>query len=429
MAVVGLGLLVGVATTSVQGCGGNGICGPCGSLETGQVSISGDAKLDGFFSAVADLGKATASIQGEFEANVRALGEIYGMAEGAINAEYIGQLKAAIQADFNASVSGGFRLVYKPPECKANINVAVEAQASCEASADCEVMANPGEVSVQCEGSCQGGCDAMCSGELSCAVKTPTVACEGQCEGSCDISGGAMCEGTCHGDCMGNCSAENAAGECHGSCDAMCMGTCELTARASCSGTCNGTCYVEQGSAQCTAEAECSGSCSGSCTGECKGSVTPPSASADCEASAECNAQASAQAEANVECTPPQLDWEFELAGNAEAQAAFIARVGELRARGAAIIQGLARASALVTGEFQGEVIFEVSPVDRLIASIEGVIDAGLSGEFDIAPGRIDCVIPALEESVEILGSASGEFGASVALQVDLVATILSPMG
>ena len=431
MAVVGLGLIAGIAATSVQGCGEDGICGPCGELAHGSVSISGDAKLDGFFAAVGDFGKATATIQGEFEANVRALGALYGMAEGEVNADYVAMLKAAIQADFNANVSGGFRLVYKAPECKANISVAVEAQASCEASADCDVMVDPGEVSVQCEGSCQGGCDAMCEGSLSCAVKTPTVNCEGECEGSCEIEGGAACEGTCHGDCMGECSAENAAGECHGSCDGMCMGTCELTARAQCQGTCGGTCYVEQGSAQCTAEAECSGSCSGSCSGECKGTATPPSASADCEASADCQAQASAQAEANIECTPPTLDWEFEFAGglSAEARAGFIARVGELRVRGAAIIQGLARAQALITGEVNGKVVFDPAPVLRLTSSIEGLISAGISGEFDVPAGRIQCVIPALEESVDILGSAVTDFGGSIAVQVDLVATITNPMG
>jgi len=431
MAVVGLGLIAGIAATSVQGCGEDGICGPCGSLATGQVSISGDARLDGFFTAVADFGKATATIQGEFEANVRALGALYGLAEGAVNADYIAQLKAAIEADFNASIDGGFRLVYKAPECKANISVAVEAQASCEASAECDVMVDPGEVSVQCEGSCQGGCDAMCSGELSCAVKTPTVNCEGSCEGSCELSAAATCEGTCHGECNGGCAAENAMGECHGSCEGECMGTCELSAKASCQGTCNGTCYVEQGSAQCTAEAECEGSCSGSCSGECKGTATPPSASADCEATADCQAQASAQADANVECTPPTLDWEFEFAGGLDAagQAAFIARLGELRVRGAAIIQGLARAQALITGEFQGDVIFPNPPVARLIASIEGLIDAGISGEFDVPPGRIQCVIPAFEESLDILGSATTEFGGSIALQADLFVTLTNPMG
>ncbi len=431
MSAVGLGLLVGIVGVSLQGCDPEAVCGDCGSLATGQVTISGDAKLDGFFTAVADLGKATASVKGEFEANVRALGELYGMAEGAIDANYIANLKTAIQADFTANVEGGIRLVYKAPECKANINVAVEAQASCEASADCEVMADPGQVSVECEGSCQGGCDAMCSGELSCAVKTPTVACEGQCEGSCEMEAGAMCEGTCRGECDGECSATNAAGECAGSCSGTCSGTCELSARASCAGTCSGTCYVEQGSAQCTAEAECSGSCSGSCSGECKGSATPPSASANCEASAECKAQASAQAEANVECTPPRLDWEFEFRGGVEgdAKAAFVARLGELRVRGAAIIQGLARASALITGEFEGEVLFDPPPVVNLAGQIEGLISAGVKGEFDIPAGKLPCVVPALEEAVTILGEAGGEFTASIALQADLVATITNPTG
>ena len=76
-----------------------------------RFSISGNARLDGFFTAGADLGKATATIQGEFEANVRALASLYGMAEGTVDAAFIAELEANIQADFKANVSGGIKIV------------------------------------------------------------------------------------------------------------------------------------------------------------------------------------------------------------------------------------------------------------------------------------------------------------------------------
>lgn len=434
--IAGIGLLAGVAMTSVQGCDDGGlpggdICGPCGSIASGQLSISGNARLDGFFTAVADLGKATGSIQGEFEANVRALASLYGMAEGEINADFIAELKGQIQADFMANVSGGIKLVYRPPACQADISVSVEAQASCEVNAECDVQVDPGEVSVSCEGKCSGGCSAECSGGFTCNGATLGAECDVGCEGSCELEAAAACDGTCRGDCSGECSLVNAAGECEGQCDGMCTGSCELAAMAQCSGTCHGTCHATVTPPSCEAEVQCNGSCSGECSGSCEGSFKPPSASAECEASADCEAQASAQAEANISCTPPSLDWSFEFAAgvDASAQAAFTARLGELRVRGVAILQGLARAQALLTGEVNGEVVFNPSPIVNVAGQIEGLISAGFSGELDIAVGRLPCVLPAFQEAGSLMGEITAEFGASVALQADLGASLLNPMG
>jgi len=434
--IAGIGLLAGVAMTSVQGCDGEDlpggdICGPCGSIVSGQLSISGNARLDGFFTAVADLGKATASIQGEFDANVRAIAELYGMAEGEINAAFIADLKGRIQADFSANVEGGIRLVYKAPSCQVDINVAVEAQASCEVNAECDVQVDPGEVSVECEGTCQGSCEGSCMGEVNCQGPAVGAECDLGCEGSCELEAAAACEGTCRGTCDGNCSLMNAAGECEGQCDGQCEGTCELSAKAMCGGTCHGTCSATVEPPSCTGSIECNAQCMGECGGSCAGSVRPPSASADCEASAECEAQASAQAEANVSCTPPSLDWEFAFAAgvDASAQAAFTARLGELRVRGVAILQGLARAQALFSGEVNGEVVFDPSPILNIAGEIQGLISAGFSGELDIAIGRLPCVLPAFQEAGSIMGEITSEFGASVALQADFGASLLNPMG
>jgi hypothetical protein len=427
-ALAGLGLLVTTVTACDPAAVADAACGPCGSLETGQLSISGNAQLDGFFSAVYTIDQATATIRGDFEGNIVALAEVYGVVgwEAGFSEQLLADLKTAITADITANVDGGISIKYQGPECKASVNVAIEAQASCEASAECDVQVDPGQVSVECSGSCSGGCSGECSGELSCAVTTPTLNCEGMCEGSCELSAAASCDGTCRGTCSGTCSATDSSGQCAGACDGDCMGTCEFAAEATCAGTCHGTCKVDQGSAQCTAEASCSGSCSGECSGECKGEFKPPSASADCEASAECEAQASAQANASVECTPPslELDFAFNAGLDAAAQASFLARIGELKTRGVAILQGAANLEVLLTGQVNGEVVFEVSPVVQLTTSIEGLISAGFSGEIDIPAGRLPCVLPAFQDSLEALGEVTTGFTGTIAAQADFAAFI-----
>ena len=429
--VAALALLCAPLLTACPGAAED-LCGPCGSIATGQLSISGNAQLDGFFSAVYTVDQATASIRGEFEGNITALAKVYGVvgAEAGYSAQLFEDLKAAIQLDISTHAPGGIAVIYKGPECKASLDVAIDAQASCEVQAGCEVMADPGQVSVECSGTCSGECSGECSGDLSCAVTTPTVNCEGMCEGSCEIEGSASCEGTCRGTCTGTCSATNADGECAGQCDGMCSGTCEIAAEASCSGTCHGTCKVDQGSAQCTAEASCSGSCSAECSGSCEGDFKPPSASADCDASADCEAQASAQANASVECTPPSLEFDFAFNGgiDAAAQAAFIARLRELKIRGIAILQGAANLEVLLTGKVDGAVVFEVSPVAQLTGSIEGLISAGFDGGLDIPLGRLPCVLPAFQDSAEALGDITTGFTGTISAQADFAAFITTAL-
>lgn len=434
--LIGIGILVCLCTVAIQSCEeaekaaqgakdlSEDFCGPCGDISTGNFSVSGNAQLDGFFQAVGTLQAATASIRGKFNADVLALADLYGLAEGdvTVDASLIDEIIAKIDADVSANVEGGLMINYQPPRCEASVDVAVSAQAKCEVQAGCDVEVDPGHVSVECEGKCSGGCSGSCEGSLSCAVKAPTVNCEGSCEGSCELEAAASCEGTCHGSCDGSCSAQDGEGNCSGQCDGQCGGTCELSAKAECKGTCHGTCYVDQGSAQCTAEAECSGSCSAECSGSCEGDFKPPSASASCDASAECEAQASANANASLECTPPTLDIDFQFAAgvDASAQAEFIARLGEIRARGAAIIQGFARLSALVDGEVDGEVVFEVSPLDQLTASLKAMASADAIAKFDLPEGRIPCVLPAFTASIEAMGSIGTDVEATLSGQAKL---------
>jgi modification target Cys-rich repeat protein len=406
-AVLGGLFAAGCSDAKGQGIPGADICGPCGIIAEGDVSISGDARLDGFFKALGTMQNATATIQADFDTNIRALAASYGVElTGEINAAAVTTLTAAIKADIAANARGGITVDYQPPRCQANVNVSVQAQAKCEVNAGCQAQVDPGQLSVECEGTCSGGCSGSCSGDFSCEVEAPSITCEGKCEGACTLDVAAACEGTCHGDCSGTCSAQDSQGNCAGKCEGTCEGTCELSAAASCSGKCSGKCLVNQGSASCTAEASCRGSCDAQCSGGCEGNFTPPKVSASCDAEADCQASASAEANASLECTPPQLkvDYAFAAAINndLDAQAAFTARLSELKVRGIAILQGAAKYEALLTGKVNGRVVFNPSPLAQLTASMSGLANVSAIAKFDIPAGKLACVVPAFVEAGRI---------------------------
>jgi modification target Cys-rich repeat protein len=414
--------------------GSEKLCGPCGVVAQGDVGISGNAKLDGFFAAVADLNKAQVAINGDFEANIDELIATFG-AEVAANATIdakVEALTAAIKGELTANVQGNLTVNYVPPKCEANVSVAFSAQAQCEAKAGCDVMVDPGEVSVACEGSCEGSCEGTCSGGLKCEVSASGT-CSGKCEGSCELEAAAACEGTCKGTCSGTCSAYDGAGKCAGACDGMCTGSCEFNAAAECTGKCSGSCVVEA-MAECEGEApKCSGKCEGKCQGSCTGKATPPSASADCEATADCQAQASAQGSANISCSPPKFEigFAFKAGVNATAQAAFGAKLAALETRGVAILQGFTKYSALIDGKVNGEVVFEPSPLVSITDSLSGVVEAGAEGSLfaDIAPGRIGCVIPQMSASVGLLGDIAAEAKTNLAAQGKFATALSSGFG
>jgi len=385
------------------------LCGPCGLVATGDIGISGNAKVDGFFKAVADLNSAALKVQTSFITDLAALEAAFGLeSDASLDLETrVDNLVGEIKGQIDANVDGGLAIKYAPPQCSANLSVAVEAQASCEAKADCEVEVDPGNVSVTCEGTCSGSCSGTCSGDFSCKVQAPSVKCEGKCEGSCELEAAAKCEGTCQGECDGTCSVENSDGSCNGECDGECQGTCQLKAAAECSGTCSGSCLTTPGEAGCDAEAQCSGDCEGECSGGCQGEATPPSAKGKCEASAECKGQAKAQASANVECTPPSLELAFDFNADvdAEAQAKFSAQIDALKVHGVAMLQSFARYQALIDGKVNGEVVFKPSPLASLKASISDLADAGVDGELFVGMPklRIGCAIAAFADAGEIL--------------------------
>jgi hypothetical protein len=207
----------------------------------------------------------------------------------------------------------------------------------------------------------------------------------------------------------------------------MCTGSCEFKAAAKCMGTCHGSCHVNQGDAQCKGSVQCSGKCDAQCSGGCQGDFDPPSAMASCDATADCQAQAKAQAKASLECTPPRLDLDygFKAGVKADAQATFIARLGELKVRAGAIVQGAGKMTALINGKVDGKVVFAPSPVEELTASLSGFASAkGIASFKEIPPGRLGCVVPAFIEAGTDLAAVVSSTAATIAAQGKFVAYI-----
>ena len=119
-------------------------CGECGIVANGDVGISGSAKLDGFFKAVADLNSAVVKVNGNFEADLAALEAAFGVeaAAGASLQARVDALVAEIEGEITANASGGLVVKVVPAKCSANVSVAVDAQAKCEeiGRASCRVI-------------------------------------------------------------------------------------------------------------------------------------------------------------------------------------------------------------------------------------------------------------------------------------------------
>jgi len=277
-------------------------------------------------------------------------------------------------------------------------------------------------VEVSCSGSCSGGCSGECSG--GCVMEASGI-CEGTCTGSCELEVGGTCEGICRGGCSGECSLVNSQGECEGECDGECSGSCELKAGGECSGECHGECEVEV-TAECSGE--CHGSCSGSCSGGCEGEVTPPSCSAEgsCDATADCQASASAQGSASLECTPPTLnlryDFKVELENDLEAQAKFVAKMAALKVHMMGIVQGMYKMRALVDPDYAASLGID-PPLVMIAGQFEVLLTADLDS-FDIPPGKLPCVLPALEESVDILTDMSTDLAGVFQAQFEIVGVL-----
>jgi hypothetical protein len=385
-----------------------------GGLAEGNARISGVASVDSFFSSVLNFQTTALSVSGGIDADLAAIKADFGIAADA-------DLEAQLKAQIKANVKGAFNIEAEPARCQADVKATLDASARCEAKVD------PGTVMVACKGSCEveASADVKCDAgaDLKCTVTAPSVACEGECKGSCEamLDVAASCSGTCNGSCDGTCSAyvDNGQGgaNCAGKCDGMCQGSCEakLAAGASCTGTCKGECTVTNPSggckggihASCQAKADAMVMCGGSCEGE----IEPPKASAECEASVK------AEAKINVQCTPPRLAINYELAvvasADLEAQARFVAAVGNLKVRLPSLLAKIKRASLVVeagaglSGSAKG--------------AIQGAVDTAAGGSA-VAIVGLKCALGQVGAVGTIVTGASSKLEASLKASAKLTA-------
>jgi len=376
--------------------------GECGTLAEGDSDISGHPVLDGAFGALLAMKAHADAIGTELDESLDAIGAAWGvegLGEMALE-DKVDEVKAAIQAEVDATVSGGIMVRYLPPECSSSIAAAQAAMLACEQGSGCAADDSCLEnTAVQCQGQCQGGCTGSCAG--TCEVPVTAEACTGVCTGTCETVDAGDCMGICDGVCAGTCCGTWSGDTCDGWCDGTCTGVCEQVVGGSCSGECTGTCAVE-------AEAECSGECHGLCEAECSdaclGNVTPPSCSAygECEAAADCSIQSNLWARAEVACAGAVVDvcYDFSAAVDPGAKAEFDAKMDAFTSAMIPVVNRTGENRDLFDSDACAEVGIEPGVVvmaavfDALSSLFEG-------GELDdgIAADKQTCVAPALEEA------------------------------
>ncbi len=425
-----LGLLGAAALlTFATSCEDNAIAEQCGltcpvdGVLEGNASISGLSNVDAFFGAVVSVNQASIELENSVVAELRGIAGLLGL-EGTAElptAELAAAVKAGLDAKFAANVEGNLNVRFQPPRCQADLEVTATAAAQCDASV------TPGSVRATCSGSCEISVEAQAecqaNGTLECRGQAPNLRCEGTCQGSCQLEAAAACEGVCNGTCNGTCSSENASGQCNGTCNGTCQGTCELSAGGNCSQSCEGECTYTPPSGTCEASAQAScefnADAEASCSGKCEGEVVPPEVSAECKASVE------AKAKAELVCRPPELDiqFQFRVTGDAEADARahaeFRAFLRGFRGRFAALLavqarlQALGSASANLGVAAEGAVQQSFNTILRSDANLKATIGVG-------------CALGQLSAVGEATQQAAGRVQTSVAAVATVSSGIVS---
>jgi hypothetical protein len=385
----------------------------CGLTCPSEGIVEGNASI-AFFGSVAKFEATAAGVASGIDAELQAIRGEFGIAADA-------DLAAQIMAQADLYAEGGVSIDYEPAQCR------VDAQATLEAQAECDAEFEPGSAMVRCEGSCEveASADVDCGAEatLQCTLRAPSIACEGQCKGSCTVEGqaAASCEGTCNGTCDGTCSLMNSQGECAGQCDGTCEGSCELEldVAASCEGTCEGECTVTDPEAGCEggirASCEAEANAMVDCQGSCDGQIEPPMAKAECQASAKADASLS------VECTPPsvQIDYELAVGGNVdvEAQARFEAGMRNLKVRLPKLLAAVRKAELVADAGAS----LAASADGAVRGSVQAAVDGDLSLRQSIGLG---CALTELDDVGGIVTNASTRLEGSLSAATSFTAAL-----
>lgn len=418
--LIGIELAALALAPTLQGCGEatKAAAAACGlecadkGVVDGNASISGIPNVDAFFAAAVNFKTAADNLNGSIRASLDAIALSVGLKQGAAAAD----IKAAVEAKIKANVSGSIKVKAQPAKCSVDANVAVAAKAKCEGTV------KPPKATVECSGSCEveATADVKCdaNADLVCHYTPADLNCKGTCSGTCQLESSLSCEGTCNGECTGECTVKDASGKCAGSCSGTCKGSCEMKAGASCSGKCEGECTYTPPSGGCEANArvECKAKAGlkAECSGRCDAEVEPPEVKAECEASVK------AEASCNMECTPPQLqvDWQWAAGVQADvnAQAQFRAWLEGFKGNLSVLLAAKAKAKFVAdagaslgtaaTGAFKGA-------IDKLTADADA-----------LAIIRIGCALKEAPKAGTMVKEAATTLSASVSDAASVVGAV-----
>jgi hypothetical protein len=95
--------------------------------------------------------------------------------------------------------------------------------------------------------------------------------------------------------------------------------------------------------------------------------------------------------------------------------------MGEIKARGAAIVQGARRLEILIKGDTTLNI---PSPLAEIKAQVAGFVSVDAFADIDVPPARLPCVLPAFEEAGKALVAVGTELAGTVEAQATFVAYI-----
>jgi len=327
------------------------------------------------------------------------------------------KIQAILMAGEQANVTCG--LSVSGGQCTVDANVQASCTANCTGGASCsppdvQAQCDPGELSVQCGGSCEGNatCEGSASAEAQCQGS-----CEADCSGECDAVPGTApkvdCQGTCSGTCYGTCNGmatgsggmANCTGTCNGQCTAKCTYTQGTPPAVHCAGTCNGQCNGNckldaNVMVNCGAKVSCKGGCSGMATApKCEGEIKPPM----CNVDANCAASCQSHAEATATCTPPTVNLEC----SAGATGDIPKLVTTLQKNLPAIIQAVQTQGQLAI-KAAGHVVASGSVVVQNLGSVGGKALACATAAVQASASASVSVNVSVQASASVSGSAGG---------------------
>jgi len=421
------------------------VCAACGDLAEGNITVSGEPRLDGTLEAAYLLWVEARAAADAFDEEMALLAEEYGVPVPASGEFGTGDVQALVDAIRAQLVdTEGITAVFEvePGRCWIGRDLALERQLACEDRLNCYIPAEcADEQRGGCTGLCVGFCRDGCEGECYAEASETNEECLGGCIGGCDTTDPSVCAARCCGSCSVSCSAYNSVAQCDGYCPGLCTGDCVGRIPFECDGLCRGLCQVPHGVGN-SCDGECRGDCSNSaCEGRCRGHFRPEGCDRPdrCESLYDCRETAKNLAWAHLRCegasarvglvvSPAFTGDRATIASQAERVELALASVARSHAALALLVDGEDD-----TGELTPEDLVEVAaeggvlpdyvnqpdvlagysvvadrvhlPLSALKARLGMLAESATSGDYTLAAGPLPCVIPAFEEAHSMIDS------------------------